>query len=112
MTTPDDPKITMDTIRQCAPIIRQYIDRESLLPYLMQSSLLTEDQRYHFTDTNKSQGESSNYLITVLETKHSDAAKIFYQCLQSEQEHIGHLQIAESLRSTALQGNIHAVVRS
>ena len=112
MITPDDPKITMNTIRQCAPIIHQYINRESILPYLIQSSLLTIDEMYHFTDKDKSQGESSNYLITVLETKHSDAAQIFYQCLQSEREHIGHLQIAESLRSTALQGNIHVVVGS
>ena len=112
MITPDDPKITMDTIRQCAPIIRQYINRESLLPYLMQSSLLTDDEIYHFTDKDKSQGESSNYLIKILETKHSDAAQILYQCLQMESEHMGHLQLAESLRNTALQGNIYAVVKS
>ena len=104
MVTPNDPKITIDIIRQCAPIIRQYMNRDSLLPYLMQYSLLTDDEIYHFTHKDKSLGESSNYLIKVLETKHSDAAQIFYQCLQMEREHMGHLQIAEFLKSTALQG--------
>ena len=114
MIASDDTEITMDTVRQCAPVIRNYMNRESLTPYLMQCQLLTDDEMYHFTSDNMSPGESCNYLLKVLETKHSKSAQIFYQCLQMEPEHLGHSQIVESLRNTALQlqGNIHAVVKS
>ena len=106
MATTDEPKITMDTIRQCAPIIRQYMNRESLLPYLLQHSLLTNTEMYHFTNTNKSPSESNTYLIEILENKDFDSAQEFYRCLQMETEHTGHSQIVEHLRNAAkLQGN-------
>lgn len=112
MATTDEPKITMDTIRQCAPIIRQYMDRESLYPYLLQYSLLTNDEMYHFTSKDKSPSESGNYLIKILETKGFDSAQKFYQCLQEEAEHVGHSDIVKHLRNTALQGNLQAVIKS
>ena len=110
MTTTDEPKITIDTIRQCAPIICQCISRECLSPYLLQYSLLSNDEMYHFVNEGKSPGESGNYLIKVLETKGSDSAQKFYQCLQEETQHAGHSEIVEHLRTTAfkLQGNFQA----
>lgn len=104
MITSDEPTITIETIRQCAPTIRQCINRECLYPFLLHCSLLTQDEMYHFMSTDKSQGESANYLIKVLETKHSDSPQIFYQCLQMETEHTGHSEIVESLINAALQG--------
>ena len=103
MATTNEPEITMDTIRQCASIICQYMNRESIYPYLLQYALLTDDESYHFMSKDKSPGESGGYLIGLLEKKDS-GAQIFYQCLQIELQHSGHLQIAECLRTTALQG--------
>ena len=110
MATTDEPKITMDTIKKCAPILCQHMNRESLCPYLLQCSLLTSDESYHFLDKSKSPSESNSYLIEILETKDSISAQKFYQCLQKEKEHNGHLQIVEHLRSTALQGNFQTIM--
>ena len=112
MATTDEPKITMDTIRRCAAIICQCMDRESLRPYLLQCSLLTNDEMYHFTNTNKSPSESNNYLIQILENKDSDSAQKLYQCLQMGTGHTGHSQIVECLRNAAkLQGNFQDVIK-
>ena len=111
MAMTDEPKIIMDTIKKCAPIICQNMNRESIYPYLLQCSLLTGDESYHFMNTDKSPGESSSYLIELLERKDSDSAQIFYQCLQMETEHIGHSLIIKHLRNTALQGNFQALIK-
>lgn len=104
MTT-DEPTITIHTIKQCAPTISQYMNRDALAPYLMQQSILSYDEMYRFQNANNSPSESSNYLIKVLETKHPSSAQKLYWCFQMETEHSGHLVIVETLRNTALRGN-------
>ena len=105
MTTINKPKITVDTIKQCAPTIRQYMNPQSLAPYLMAYSLLTTDESFHFLHEKKSSGESSDYLIKILEAKHPGSGQIFYQCLKMETEHLGHSHIIAELERCALQGN-------
>ena len=111
MAANDEPKITIDTIKQCAPTICRYMNRQSLAPHLLKFSLLTKDEMYHFLHDKKSPGESNNYLINILETKHPDSAQMFYKCLQMETEHLGHLQIVEELKNAAMQGDFRIVIK-
>lgn len=104
METVNEPKITMKTIKKCVLTIRQNMNRDALAPHL--HSLLTHDEMYHFTSDQKSSGESCDYLIGILESKGSNAAQIFLECLQQETEHIGHAEIVDVLRKiAALQSN-------
>ena len=103
--TMSEPKITISTIQRCASSIRDYMDRQSLAPYLFEHALLTDDEMYHFCDEKRSPGESNTYLIERLKAKGRDSAQKFYQCLQMEPQHLGHSQIVEDLKKAALQGN-------
>ena len=100
-----EPKITNENIRRCAKIITKYVNRESIAPYLLQRSLLTSTQLYHYTHINCSTEESNQYLIQQLLQKHPDSGQTFYYCLLEEKEHIGHEYVAKELKNASHKGD-------
>ena len=107
----DEPKITIDIIKQCSSVVCQHINPKSLAPYLQEESLLTADELFNFNSAIQSPGYCGYYLIQQLKTKHPNSVQNFYHCLLKEKEHSGHAHIAEVLKEAALKNDPHCVTQ-
>ena len=75
------------------------MDIPSLLPHLRGQRLITssEFERLHNEQDSK---KRNRMLITIIPTKGKHALERFLQCLKNENEHSGHVDLAEQLEAS------------
>ena len=77
---------------------------DTLLPYLLQHSLLTRDEEYHLRNIIYSFSEKAQMLLSYLKSKGDDSLQRLLCCLNLAHEHLGHKIVADRLKQV-MQAN-------
>lgn len=82
-------------LRHHQPQLAQYINLESLVPYLNQQQLLTDDENEVLLNLYLSQRTRVLKLLQFLETKGEVGFQRFLKAVADEPEHLGHTHISK-----------------
>lgn len=78
--------------------IRQYVDLDSLVPYLNEEGLLSKDDLSFLNNKLYQQSNRIDYLICSLPSKGNDAESRFMKCLENAKDHSGHEDLLKILQ--------------
>ena len=84
-------------LRHHQPELVQYINLESLVPYLNQQQLLTDDENDTLLNLYLSNRIRVIKLLQFMETKGDEGFQRFLKAIAYEQDHMGHAEIAKLL---------------
>lgn len=90
------PKVLL---RQHQPLLVQYIDLDSLIPYLNQQLLLTDDENEILLNLYLSNRKRVLKLLQFVESKGEEGFLRFLRAIESEQEHMGHVELTKLFRT-------------
>ena len=82
-------------LRRHQPELVQYIKLESILPYLNQQHLLTDDEYDILLNVMLSERMRKLKLLKFIEGKGPEGFQRFLRALHDEPEHLGHKEITE-----------------
>ena len=74
------------------------MDTNTLLPFLSQKHLLTTEDWEVLSNPYKARAERNKHLLSILPTKGEKAFELFVKCLEEENEHLSHHELAALLK--------------
>ena len=93
----------MDVIYQLNPEMNRYINMVSLIPYLNKYGILTSEDRFHLSNSLKSQTEKVSYLLQSLEGRSDKTVQDFLHALKEASEHNGHIELCRLLKEKGVE---------
>ena len=82
----------------------QYINLQSLFPYLIREKLLTLDEQEMLLNTQFTRTQHILKLLALLEKKGKYGYKSFLKALEEEPDHSGHKELVTLLRGASITG--------
>lgn len=102
-TSNDTHESMIDALYELNPELNDYIDMNSLIPYMNKYRILTKDERFYLNDSSKPPSEKVTYLLSCLERKDYKTVYNFIQALKEEKEHSGHVKLCSLLEQKGVK---------
>lgn len=87
-------------LKKCHSSIRDYANLDTLIPYLNEEGLLSQEDLSFLNNKLYQQSHRIDYLIFSLPSKGSDAESRFMKCLENAKDHLGHEELLKILHKT------------
>ena len=90
-----------EILNQHTPQLMKYMNTRSALPYLLANQLITIQHWEYLTNTNRTEQECIQYLLTVIPRSGPLSFQKFVKSLSQASEHPGHLYLVTILQKAA-----------
>ena len=97
---------SQDILNSIAPDFTAKVNMDTLLPYLQKHLLVTRDEEYCLSSIMYCSSKKAQMLLGYLKTKKDGSLQLILCCLNSAHEHIGHKEVADTLKQIMEAKNI------
>ena len=102
--TADQPDAlsTIKILYRLHPQLVQYIDFDTLLPYMNQCEILTPGERHFLNDDGNQREKRVSNLLEFLEKKKAETVDDFVRAMNKEPGHNGHKELCKLLKEQGI----------